>query len=150
MPTTAHMLHASLVSSPFLQIRLAASLVLHTAAACPVFDRRSVRAHLQPPAQLAIMLSQLSLNLASMQVWCSDNKQRVQLLCCCCPLSTLAPRLVRAVNRRQGSRSFEIRAMAHIMRRCLILCAHRLWTGHQTQNSQQRTGLKRRLKLQHH
>ncbi len=133
-----------------MQFRLAASLVLHSAAACPVFDRRSLRARLQPPVQLAITLSQLSLNLASMQLWCGNNKQRVQLLCCCCPLFTLAPRLVRAVNRSQGSRSFEISAMAHIMRRCFFICALRLWTGHQAKNSQQRTGLKRRrLKLAH-
>ena len=111
-------------------LRPIASLVLSAAAACSVFDRRSMRAHyLQPPAQLGLTPSQRSLEIASLQLWCRDNKQRVQLQCCSSPLSTLAFRLARAVNRHEGSRSFEVRAMAGIMRRCFCMLAWRFWTG---------------------
>jgi hypothetical protein len=104
------------------------SLVLNAAAACPIFGPRSVRAHyLQPPAQLGFTLSQRSLEFASMQLWCFDNNQRVQLLCCCCPLSVLALRLARAVNRCEGSHSFEQRAIASIMKRCFSIVALRFF-----------------------
>ena len=115
-------------SSPFAQLRPIVSVVLHAAAACPIFGPRSARAHyLQPPAQLGLTLSQRSLNRASMQLWCRDNKQRVQLVCFSCPLSTLAFRLV--VNERERSCSFEHRAIVSIMRRCLSVYARRLWIG---------------------
>ena len=109
-------------SSLLAQIPPIASLVLNAAAACHVFGPRSVRAHyLQPPAQLlppGFALSQRSLDRASLQSWCHGNTQRAQLLCFCCPLSTLASRLARADNRRQVNRSLEIRVVACIMRRC--------------------------------
>jgi hypothetical protein len=102
--------------------------VLNAAAACPIFDRRSVH-YLQPPAPLAFSLSPRALELASLQPWCRDNTQRAQLLCSCCPLSTLAFRLPRAVNRCEGSRSLELRATAHIMKHCFSVLALRLWAG---------------------
>ncbi len=76
------------------------SLVLNAAAACPIFAPRSARAHyLQPPASLGFTLSQRSLELASLQLWCRNSKQRVLLLCCCsCHMSTLAVRLARALK----------------------------------------------------
>ena len=103
------------------------SLVLNAAAACPIFAPRSARAHyLQPPAQLGFMLSQRSLQLASLQLWCRNSKQRVQLLCCCsCHLATLAVRLARAVDRSGSSRSFEPWATSRIMKFCLSVFALR-------------------------
>ena len=40
----------------------------------------------------------------SEQPWCHGNKQRVRLLCCCRPLSSLAMRLAREVDREGGCR----------------------------------------------
>jgi hypothetical protein len=109
---------------------LVMSFVPNAAAACPIFGRRSLRAHcLQPPAQLGFMLPQRSLESASMQPWCRDSRQRAQLLCCCCPLSTLSFHLAQAVNRRQHRDRFELWATAQIMKRCFGILAWRLWTG---------------------
>ncbi len=98
------------------------SLVLNAAAACPIFGPRSVRAHyLQPPAELQFTLSSRALELASLQLWCRDNKQRLQLLCCSsCPMSALASRLACAVNRSEGSHSVEHlpKACINIVKRC--------------------------------
>ena len=81
------------------------SLVFNAAAACPVFGRRTARAHyLQPPPQLAFKLPPRMLELASLQPWCHGNKQRVRLLCCCRPLSTLVIRLACEVDREGGCR----------------------------------------------
>ena len=113
-------------------IRHIASVVLSAAAACPIFDLRSMRAHyLQPPAPLAFTLSPRALELASLQPWCRDNTQRAQLLCCCCPLSTLAFRLprVHAVNRHDSQRDLERSATARIMKRCFGIFACRRWIG---------------------
>jgi hypothetical protein len=112
----------------FPQIRHITSVVLSAAAACPIFDLRSMRAHyLQPPAPLAFTLSPRALEFASLQPWCRDNTQRAQLLCCSCPLSTLAFRLSRAVNRYERQRDFERSATARIMRRCFGVFAWRRW-----------------------
>ena len=109
-------------------IRHITSVVLSAAAACPIFDLRSMRAHyLQPPAPLAFTLSPRALELASLQPWCRDNTQRAQLLCSCCPLSTLAFRLSGAVNRYERQRDFERSATARIMRRCFGIFAWRRW-----------------------
>ena len=110
------------------QLRHITSVVLSAAAACPIFDLRSMRAHyLQPPAPLAFTLSPRALELASLQPWCRDNTQRAQLLCSCCPLSTLAFRLSGAVNRYERQRDFERSATARIMRRCFGIFAWRRW-----------------------
>ena len=112
------------------QLRHITSVVLSAAAACPIFDLRSMRAHyLQPPAPLAFSLSPRALELASLQPWCRDNTQRAQLLCCCCPLSTLAFRLPRAVYRYDSQRDLERSATARIMKRCFGIFACRLWIG---------------------
>jgi hypothetical protein len=98
------------------------SLVLNAAAACPIFGPRSARAHyLHPPAQFNFTLSPRALELASLQLWCRDNKQRLQLLCCSsCPLSALALRLARAVTRSKGSHCVQHlpTAFKDIVKRC--------------------------------
>ncbi len=89
-----------------------------------------MRAHfLQPPAPLAFALSPRALELASLQPRCRDNTQRAQLLCSCCPLSTLAFRLPRAVNRYDSQRDLERSAMARIMKRCFGISAWWRWIG---------------------
>ena len=103
-------------------------LVLNAAAACPVFGRRTARAHyLQPPPQLGFPLSQHSLAIASLlQLWFCGNKQRAQLLCCSGALFDLAFRLARAAN-KQESRFFEVERCftAVIMKRCFSVYAWR-------------------------
>jgi hypothetical protein len=109
------------LSSPVLQFRMC--LVLNAAAACAVFGRRTARAHyLQPPPQLGFKVSQRLLELASLQPWCHGNKQRARLLCCCHPLSNLALRLAREVDREGGCR-LQWSAVARIMARCLAVAA---------------------------
>ena len=61
-----------------------------------------------------------------MQLWCRDNRQRVQLMRCCCPLSTLALRLARADYRRESDRRIEHKVIARIMRRCFSVNARQL------------------------
>ena len=124
-------LHSSLkLSSPALQLRHILCLVSDAAAACPVFGRRTARAHyLQPPPQLAFKLPPRMLELASLQPWCHGNKQRVRLLCCCRPLSVLAFRLARANCRHEGHRAMEQRAIACIMMRGIRMPVLRMWTG---------------------
>jgi hypothetical protein len=91
-------------------------LVLSAAAACPIFGPRSVHAHyLQPPAELGPTLSQRSLEHVQ-ELLCRDNKQRVQLVCCSSPLSTLARHLVGASNSSQVVIHWH--AIASIMKRC--------------------------------
>ncbi len=120
------------------------SLVLSAAAACPIFRPRSLHAHyLQPPLQLVFTLSQRSLERASLQLWCGDSSQRLQLLCCSSPLSILAFRLARAVNRREGSRSFELRAIARILKRCFGGFVWQFWTGIERESTGRSAGLKR-------
>ena len=79
---------------------------------------------MQPQPQLAFKLPQRLLELASLQPWC-NGRQRVRLLCCCRPLSTLAIRLAREVDREGGSR-LQWSAVARIMARCLAVCAMQL------------------------
>ena len=122
-------LHSSLkLSSPALQRRVShiMCLVLNAAAACPDFGRRTARAHyLQPPPQLAFKLPPRLIELAPLQRWYHGNKQRVRLLCCCRPLSTLAIRLAREVDREGGCR-LQWSAVARIIARCLAVCAMQL------------------------
>jgi hypothetical protein len=124
-------LHSSLTfSSPVLQLRHILCLVLNAAAACPVFGRRTARAHyLQPPPQLAFKLQPRLLELASLQPWCHGYKQRLRLLCCCRPLSVVAFRLARATGRHESHRAVELRAIAYIMARGIRIMALRMWTG---------------------
>ena len=108
------------------------SLVLNAAAACPNFGRRSAQFHyLQPPAQLGITPSKRLLELVSgppklFPPWCRED-QRLRQLCCCCPLSTLAARLVRVNDRHEGHCIVESRATALILKRCFSVFAWWVW-----------------------
>ena len=103
------------------------SLVLSAAAACPIFGRCPVRAlGLQPHALLRIAPSQRLLQqLESLQLQCRRS-QRLQLLCCGCPLSTVAFRLACANDGDSGVR-VQCTAAALVMRRCLGYLALRHW-----------------------
>ena len=108
-------LHSSLkLSSPVGQLRIhyIISLVL--------------KHYLQPPPQLAFKLPPRLLELASLQPWC-NGRQRVRLLRCCRPLSTLAIRLAREVEREGGCR-LQWSAVARIMARCFAVCGMQLST----------------------
>ncbi len=97
-------LHSSLKLSCF-AARQHLLFVLNAAAAFPDFGRRTARAHyLQPPPQLSFKLPPRLIELASLQPWCYGNKQRVRLLCCCRPLSTLTIRFAHEVDREGGCR----------------------------------------------
>jgi hypothetical protein len=102
------------------------SLVLNAAAACPIFGRCPVRAlGLQPHALLSIAPSQRLLQqLESLQLQCRRS-QRLQLVCCGCPLSTVAFRLACAND--GVSFSVQRTAAALVMRRCLSGFAWRHW-----------------------
>jgi hypothetical protein len=102
------------------------SLVLSAAAACPIFGRCPVRAlRLQPHALLRMAPSQRLLEqLAALQLRCRRS-QRLQLLCCGCPLSTVAFRLACAND--GASFSVQRAAAALVMRRCLTGFAWRHW-----------------------
>ena len=105
------------------------SLVANAAAARLIFSPRSVHIlHSQPPSQLGFVLSHGSLQLASLQLWFRDNKQRAQLLRCSGALSNLAFRMVRAIGQEisfsvlnREEREF----MSVIVRRCLSIYAWR-------------------------
>jgi ubiquitin-conjugating enzyme E2 D/E len=108
-----------LYATPFCELR-PIYLVFHAAAACPIFGPRSVRAHyLQPPAQLGLTLSQRLLDCPLLQqsLLCRV-KQRLQLMCFSCPLSTLACRLVAASNRSEVVTHVHWQVISSIMRRC--------------------------------
>jgi hypothetical protein len=77
---------------------------------------------LQPPPQLAFKLPPRLLELATLQPWCYGNKQRVRLLCCCRPLSTLIIRLACEIFHG----SLQWRAVTRIMARCLSVSAMQL------------------------
>ncbi len=115
-------------SSPVVQLRHHVSLFLNVAAACPVFGRRTARAHyLQPPAQLAFKLPPHLLELAfSLQPWC-HGRQRLQLLISCCPLSTVAFRLARVTGRHESHRAVEQKIIARILMRCISISALQDW-----------------------
>jgi len=119
-----------LLPSPLEQLerltRHSMSLVLSAAAACPIFGRCPVRAlGLQPHALLGIAPSQRLLQqLESLQLQCRRS-QRLQLVCCGCPLSTVAFRLACAND--GVSFSVQRTAAALVMRRCLSGFAWRHW-----------------------
>ena len=81
------------------------SLVLDAAAVCSIFSRSRVNVH-NPFARVGINPSARLLELASLQRWCPDNlpNERLMLLCCSCPLSTLASRLSSAADMHEGNR----------------------------------------------
>jgi hypothetical protein len=99
-----------------LQFRHSMSLVLNAVAACPAFIRR--RAPAPALQQLGIRPSQRLLDFARQPQWCYA-RQRVRLLCCNSPLSTLACRLARAADRHEFRSSFfEGAVIARIVKRC--------------------------------
>jgi hypothetical protein len=106
------------------------ALVLNAAAARLIFAPLSVHIlHLQPPSQLGLVLSHGSLQLASLQLWFRDNKQRMQLLGCSGALSNLAFRMARGNGKESGFLVFEHSRehgfMSVIVRRCLSIYAWR-------------------------
>ena len=107
--------------------RRSVALVLSAAAACPIFGRCPVRAlGLQPHALLGMAPSQRLLQqLESLQLQCRCS-QRLQLVCCGCPLSTVAFRLACANDGDSGV-SVKRTAAALVMRRCLGYLALRHW-----------------------
>ena len=113
------------------RLRHTMSLVLRAAATFPLFCRRSECAlRLQPPCHLGIAPSQRWLDLHTPQLFiCSGSTQRLHLLCCCCPLSTVAFRLARSAGRHEGRRASQRAAVALIMRRCFGDFVWRFWTG---------------------
>jgi hypothetical protein len=138
-------LHQRQIFPRFAQVFSILYLVFSAASACRLFTPRSMRAHyLQLPAQLGFTLSQRSLELASLQRWCCDKSQRVQLLRCSSPLSVMACRLASAVNRRESSRAFELRVIARIWKRSLGGFVWQIWNRIERENESRSTGLKRR------
>jgi hypothetical protein len=115
--------------SPSSQLHQATSLVLSAAAACPIFDRRSSRAHsMQPPAFICISPSQRVHDRVSPQL-CCHGSQRLQLLPCCCLLANVAVRAVRLVHRHERHRSLQMKAVGLIMKRVLSNFAWRVWSS---------------------
>ena len=102
--------------------------VLAAASALVVFDRFSVRAHVvQQPALLGTMLLQSWRARASVKDKVHLGKERLQLLCCCCPLSALLLRLATVVD-HNGRTSIQRMHVVCIMKRFLSIVARRLWS----------------------
>lgn len=100
--------------------------MLHAAAACPIFGRRSAHVHyLQPPVLLGIRPSQRARTQA-MHLWLLDSvdydwritqQRRRRLLRFSCMLGIVAGRM-SSINDKWGDH----RNAAFILRRCLSLC----------------------------
>jgi hypothetical protein len=102
--------------------------VLAAASALVVFDRFSVPAHVvQRPALLGTMLSQSWRARASVKDKVHLGKERLQLLCCCCPLSALLLRLATVID-HSGGTSIQHMHVVCIMKRFLSSVARRLWS----------------------
>jgi hypothetical protein len=102
--------------------------VLAAASALVVFDRFSVPAHVvQQPAFLGTMLSQSWRARASVKDKVHLGKERLQLLCCCCPLSALLLRLATVAD-HSGRTSIQHMHVVCIMKRFLSIVARRLWS----------------------
>jgi hypothetical protein len=98
------------------------SLVLDTAAVCSIFSRSRVNVHaLLPSARVGLNPSARLLELALLQRWRPNNlhKERLMLLCCSCPLSTLASRLASAADMHEGNR---LRFAKRIIMRIFSIC----------------------------
>jgi hypothetical protein len=102
--------------------------VLAAASALVVFGRCRVPAHaVQRPALLGTMLSQLWRARASLQDKVYLGKERLQLLCCGCPLSALVLRLATVVD-YSGRTSIEYTYLVCIMKRYFSGVARGLWS----------------------
>jgi hypothetical protein len=101
--------------------------VLAAASAFVVFGRCRVPAHVvQRPAGLGSMLSQRWRVHASLRDKVYLGKERLQLLCCGCPLSALLLRLATVVD-HSGCPSIQHMHVVCIMKRYFGGVARRLW-----------------------
>jgi hypothetical protein len=101
--------------------------VLAAASALVVFGRCRVPALVvQRPALLGTMLSQRWRARASVKDKVYLGKERLQLLCCGCPLSALLLRLAAVVD-HSGRTSMQHVHVVCIMKRYLSGVARRLW-----------------------
>ena len=129
---TRHTLRLQLPSPP-LQTRVdmfrdSMTPVLAAASALVVFGRCRVPAHfMQRPALLGTMLSQHRRAHASLQDKVYPGKERLQLLCCGCPLSALLLRLATVVD-HSGRPIIEHMHVVCIMKRYLSGVARKLWS----------------------
>ncbi len=120
---------APIVSYLVRLLRHTMSLVLNAAAACTILAPRSSVHYLRPPVKLRFAPSLHWLKVASQRPCCICSKERLQFLSVCLPLSFVALRLACAAGRRVHHRRIsEDRIIAHIMKRCLSICALRFWT----------------------
>jgi hypothetical protein len=104
------------------------SPVLAAASALIVFGRCRVPALVvQRPALLGTMLSQRWRVRASVKDKVYLGNERLQLLCCGCPLSALLLRLVTVVD-HSGCPSIEHMHLVCIMKRYFSGVVHRLWS----------------------
>jgi hypothetical protein len=102
--------------------------VLAAASALVVFGRFHVPAQVvQQPAHLGTMLSQRWRAHASLQDKVHRANERLQLLCCGCPLSILLLRLATVVE-HSGRTSIQHMHVVCIMKRCFSGVARRLWS----------------------
>jgi hypothetical protein len=102
--------------------------LLAASSALVVFGRCRVPAHgMQRPALLGTMLSQRLTARVSLHGKLRLGKERLQLLCCGCPLSALLLRLATVVD-RSGRTSIEYTYVVCIMKRYLSGVARRLWS----------------------
>ena len=103
--------------------------VLAAASALVVFGRCRVPAHVVQwlSAMLGTMLSQRWRAHASLQDKGYLGKERLQLLCCGCPLSALLLRLATVVDYR-GCTSIDHMHVVCIMKRYFSGVARRLWS----------------------
>jgi hypothetical protein len=100
---------------------------LAAASALVVFGRCRVLAHVvQRPALLGTMLSQRRRAHASLQDKVYLGKERLQLLCCGCPLSALLLRLATVVD-HSGGTSIQHWHVVCIMERCISGVVRKLW-----------------------
>ncbi len=119
--------------SPSLQTHLAMFRdsmppVLTAASALVVFDRFSVSVHVAQQHLLqGTMLSQRWRARASVKDKVYLGKERLQLLCCGCPLSALLLRLATVVD-HSGRTSIEHMHVVCIMKHYLNGVARRLWS----------------------
>ena len=102
--------------------------VLSAASALVVFGRCRVPAHVvQRRALLGTMLSQRWRARASLRDKVYLGNERLQLLCCGCPLSALLLRLATVVD-HSGRTSIQHMYVVCIMKRNLSGVARRLWS----------------------
>ena len=102
--------------------------LLAASSALVVFGRCRVPAHfMQRPALLGTMLSQRLTARVSLHGKLRLGKERLQLLCCGCPLSALLLRLATVVDRSGGTSIQHVHVVC-IMKRYLSGVARRLWS----------------------